>query len=1088
MRYLDIKIVEALKASQYRNLVKDWNKERYAEIFLNPKYKHDKNGYRVYIPIEEKFRPDNPQKSPTQIKIEQELSKNNYEIVDYIKGLARQIGVEKNPVKLGKLLISFKRQDLVNEFNVDKSREGTKSTYMVVISRHPYDIAGMSTDRGWTSCMNLNSGINKHYVPLDVKAGSVVAYVTRSDDINLKNPSGRLLIKPFVDIIGKQVIYFGIEERVYGTDVPGFKEAVRKWVYAVNDAHELEEVVVLKLNPKLYHDSDLAKKVYVTGKSLSPDVKSQIERVRQNPFDIFDIENPSEPVQLSALNSAGYSTLRLFRKLMSNPEYIPSERIQIMAIEKESDAAEILLNRGDIVPSDKVQMVMVSNDWRAAITFIQRGIKMSGTVVGKVVEQHPDFMTELSEAGYPITKEMLISGLRSNGIFLNTYYRKGLQVDSDVELAAIENGYTDVNVLHRKYKEKDQELPSKFIDAMAKASRAYDIFSRIIAHNQNNPNDIIPFTEDQLVTAMITDMKGSDVGLYKDVIDATQDGYYKYNTLMSENGWLKFLRGATRSKYIIKRLFRLGAISVKTLRELLPTNGFLLELIPDPTYEEQVAAIKNNPGMISVVPETSPKLRELQTLAVTLDPNSITSVTNPSVDLFKIVASFKERNWDEDQNSGVVSVYEFLTTLRDGVENSNITEEDKDQLVNMFIKSEPRRIIGLINYHDYVDFPVTNELQLIAVGSVRRMIRILLEHDIIPSTEVLIKSIQANGDIYNLFDRVAYINRRKPNDEQIVIDDAVYMAYLDKKQEPDNARWLLSTALQSGINPSAAIVDRVLEINPSSIVTVLAHGLDISDAAIIKAVKHGGIVYGTSYTFLSAMEQRYGTIPEQILFAMLGEGTITDGTIISNLLDITHWFEKNDQEVPPSVYKYAIEKDYRTVLILRNLPQELMQELKDYNYKVNGYWSPLDIGDMVRLSNPKATPKYKIAGMTASGDYKIEFDGQDKGTFPKERILKVNGIEKPADYDQKVKLFDKKFPIDAAVYYIIRNSSRVSNSDELELLNSNFQDVLKKYDITDPDKINTLKNRLKHYKVALVDQYSVRKPNDDDVVDDNDNF
>lgn len=1088
MKYLDIKIVEALKASQYRNLVKGWNKERYAEIFLNPKYKHDKNGYRVYIPIEEKFRPDNPQKSPTQIKIEQELAKNNYEIVDYIKGLARPLGVEKNPVKLGKLLISFKRQDLVNEFNVDKSREGTKSTYMVVISRHPYDIAGMSTDRGWTSCMNLHSGINKHYVPLDVAAGSVVAYVTRTDDINLKNPSGRLLIKPFVDIIGKQVIYFGIEQRVYGTDVPGFTEAVRKWVHEVNDAHELEDVVVLKLNPKLYHDSDLSREVHVTGKSLSPEVKSQIERVRKNPFDIFDIENPSEPVQLSAINSAGYSSLRLFRKLMSNPEYIPSERIQIMIIEKESDAAEIILDRGDIVPTDKVQMVMVSNDWRHVVTFIQRGIKMSETVVGKVVEQHPDFMTQLSEAGYPITKGMLISGLRQNGSFLNTYYRKGLPVDSDVELAAIENGYTDINVLHRKYKEKDQELPPKLVDAMSKSNRAYDIFARLIAHNQNNPNDIIPFTEDQLVTAMITDMKNADIGLYKDVLDATQDGYYKYNPLISESGWLKFLRGATRSKYIIKRLYRVGAISVDILRQLLPTNGFLLELIPDPTYEEQVAAIKNNPGMIRFVTETSPKLRELQTLAVTLDPNAITSVTDPSVDLLKIVALYKEPNWDEDQDSGVVSVYEFLTTLRDAVENRNITEEDKDQLVKMFIKSEPRRIIGLITYHDYVDFPVTNELQLMAVGSTNRMIRTLLDNDIIPSTEVTIKAIQAGSPIYNIFDRIAYINRRKPNDEQVGVDDSVYMAYLDKNQSNDDARWLLSTALNSGLKPGAAVVDRVLEMNPSTIVTILANDLDISDAEIVKAVKRGGIVYGTSYTFLSAMEQRYGNVPEQILFAMLGQdtGANPDGTTISSLLDITYWAEKNDQEIPASVYKYAIEKDYRSMALLSDLPEELMQELKDYNYEVNGYWMPLMRGDLVRLGNPRATPKFKITGIRGD-NYLIDIDGVDR-LMPKARIHKANSIVEPADYEQKRKLFSERFPMDAAIYYVIRQAVRVSNTGDAEILDSVFQATLKKYGITDPANADLVKGRLKHHKIKVVDHYGVRQTNDDDVVDDDDNF
>lgn len=1079
MRYSEIKIVEALKASQYRSMVKGWDKKRYAEIFLNPKYKHDRNGYRVYIPIQEKFRPDNPQKSPTQVKIEQELSKNDYEIVDYIKGLARKIGVEKNPVKLGKLLISFKRQDLVNEFNVDKSREGTKATYMVVISRHPYDIAGMSTDRGWTSCMNLKSGSNKRYVPLDIAAGSVVAYVTRTDDLDLKNPSGRLLIKPFVDVIGNKVIYFGIEDKVYGTDVPGFTEVVRKWVHEVNDAHELEEVVLLKMDSRLYPDSELSSQTFVRGKSLSPDVKSQIERVKRHPFDIFDIENPSEAVQLAALASNRYESLRVFTKLMSDPAYIPSEKIQILAIDNNSNAIDIILNSGSIVPSDNVQMVMVSHDYRHAETFLRRDIKMSDRVVEIAVEQNPFFMADLSRAGYQITKNMLIRGLRSNGSILKTYYSEGFPVDLDIEMVAVENGYTDVNALYNRYKEKDQQIPTQLIDAMTKSRRVYYLFSKIISHNKDNPNDIIPFTEQQLVRAMIADIQGDDQGLYKDVLDEEQ-------SLISENGWLAFIKGANPSKYVIKRLIKVGALSDKTIRQLLPRYGFLLELIPDATYDEQVAAIKNDPSLVRFIPESEPKLQELQTLAVTLNPNTISSIDTPSFDMFKIAASYREPNWDEEDSTGILSVYEFLTTLREGASRGLLTEKNKDQILAMLIKSEPRRIISLINYGDYDDFPITEELQLIAVDKSPRMVGALLQNDIVPSTQVLIKHIEAGGQIWSLFDRLRDIYRNRSN-KITELDDAVYFAYLDKIQRnPEEARWLLSTALNSNFTPGNTVVDEILKIHPKSIVTALAYKLDISDAQILRAIKNRGVDSDNAYTTLSAIEQRYGSVPEQIYIAIMQSSTANDkdGSTIMQLLNITGWAERNDQEIPLSVYKYAIEKDYRSELILRDLPQELMQELKDYNYKINGYWQPLSVGDVVRLTNPNATPKFKITGIRGI-NYIVDVNGETR-KISKDRIHRANGIKEPADYEQKFKLFAEKYPVDAAADYLVRNSVRTADADGSEILNSEFQATLKKYGITDPYEIDAVGSLLKKNAVKLVDQYSARK-SDDDVVDD-DNF
>jgi hypothetical protein len=282
---------EALKPSEYRPLVKGWDKSRYANIFLDPAYKHDRNGYRVIIPIPALSTP-----ITVDPVIKSELEANGFDILDYRAGLATNRAT-KQTIKIGKALTKIKRPELVNRFNNDTSREGTQKEYIAVISRHPYDIAGMSTDRGWTSCMNLHNGEFSKYVPLEVKVGSIVAYVTTADDADLSNPVGRVMIKPFVDLIGSPHVEFGIESRVYGTKVAGFIKIVNKWVRDINKSNVLDKVAVMELDPRLWQDS--GPKIHVRG--ASKEVRKQILRLADDPMSIRYIENPTQEMKIIAV-------------------------------------------------------------------------------------------------------------------------------------------------------------------------------------------------------------------------------------------------------------------------------------------------------------------------------------------------------------------------------------------------------------------------------------------------------------------------------------------------------------------------------------------------------------------------------------------------------------------------------------------------------------------------------------------------------------------------------------------------------------------------------------------------------------------
>ena len=116
---------------------------------------------------------------------------------------------------------------------VKLARENKTLTFYIVFSKHAYDVAGMSTNRGWSSCMNLYQGVNARYIQHDVKDGTMVAYLVKNDDLNIERPVARVAIKPFVNIDDESNVFYEPEERVYGTPPLTFLEVLTK---IINDA------------------------------------------------------------------------------------------------------------------------------------------------------------------------------------------------------------------------------------------------------------------------------------------------------------------------------------------------------------------------------------------------------------------------------------------------------------------------------------------------------------------------------------------------------------------------------------------------------------------------------------------------------------------------------------------------------------------------------------------------------------------------------------------------------------------------------------------------------------------------------------
>lgn len=213
--------LSALRPSQYRKYVKGWDKGRYAEAFNKASGDKDRNAYRIYIPI------NRPKIEPLDVPedISRAVEEQGYVIEDYRAGIATD-KTGKRRMRIGRLL--GKHKELQKKFNEDKLRAASKQEHVICISRHPYDVAGMSTDRGWTSCMNLVDGSNKHYVFSDVKYGGLIAYLIEKKDIDLKRPVARVLIKPFHNTENGGTIM--VADGVYGTNVKGFVKTVQDWL------------------------------------------------------------------------------------------------------------------------------------------------------------------------------------------------------------------------------------------------------------------------------------------------------------------------------------------------------------------------------------------------------------------------------------------------------------------------------------------------------------------------------------------------------------------------------------------------------------------------------------------------------------------------------------------------------------------------------------------------------------------------------------------------------------------------------------------------------------------------------------------
>ena len=140
------------------------------------------------------------------------------------------------PVRIGALLQRTKAPDeLIKGFANDSTRQGKKFTGLTVrTTRSREGVAGQTSGgQSWEqqSCKNIRTGSNKHYLPEEVKHGTVVSYLHDHTGKEI----ARTTFQPHINNEGHRMYKINSS---YGIDHAGFKEHNKKTESELSGPHK----------------------------------------------------------------------------------------------------------------------------------------------------------------------------------------------------------------------------------------------------------------------------------------------------------------------------------------------------------------------------------------------------------------------------------------------------------------------------------------------------------------------------------------------------------------------------------------------------------------------------------------------------------------------------------------------------------------------------------------------------------------------------------------------------------------------------------------------------------------------------------
>ena len=295
---------EALNPSEFRKFMsigRELALTRIGEIWSKLEAQCDsknRNGDRLYFKIKQDLD-DKSFDLPIRKELEDYLDSNNLNVISFKSGTVQKKS-GGNIFSLGKALTILSKKDknaldILQQYNNQKSNVALTEDLIMVISKSPYDLAGMSTNRAWKSCMNLRgdnkNGENVEYIEVDVSNGTLISYLIEAKDLNIQNPIGRILIKPYLKNNNEKDVLYGIEQNSvkYGRDNVDYI----KLLLHILDTSQNEKTGVFKIDEKLY--SDGSKSIVKLDSKKDYDIKDLcefygIENYTINPDGLVDVD------------------------------------------------------------------------------------------------------------------------------------------------------------------------------------------------------------------------------------------------------------------------------------------------------------------------------------------------------------------------------------------------------------------------------------------------------------------------------------------------------------------------------------------------------------------------------------------------------------------------------------------------------------------------------------------------------------------------------------------------------------------------------------------------------------------------------
>ena len=281
-------------------------------------------------------------------EIEQTLDDAGFYITDYRAGIAMKKakpGEEKDlrQIKIGKILSKLNKSNLLKQFNerLGTSKKDIQNLEVeICITHNPYDIAGMSTDRNWTSCMNLDNGEYKETSLKQVQYGGMVAYLIDSNDKNIEKPFARIAIKRFISKKDSSKFIFLAEDRIYGdeglADEIGFQE---------------ELIKILEKSNKLTSDIKSGEYIRKDRNSYSDTYYKNYYWINENDFNILDkniiIKNLEQNIYVPC-KLLKYAIKNFPKEILNLLDY-SNDYLKCYDIDKE--LIELLLNNNIVLSS-----------------------------------------------------------------------------------------------------------------------------------------------------------------------------------------------------------------------------------------------------------------------------------------------------------------------------------------------------------------------------------------------------------------------------------------------------------------------------------------------------------------------------------------------------------------------------------------------------------------------------------------------------------------------------------------------------------------------------------------------------------------